>query len=229
MKNCFINNGDGAGLAWADKEGLHIEKGYFHWKDLWRDMKALEEYPVLAHFRIATQGKVEKANCHPFYLKNGLAMAHNGMINIRPLAPNMTDSESFGRKFIEPFSISVLREGPVKELLEAVLGRSNKIAMLGEDGEFLFLNLESGIEFKGLWFSNDTFEYDQTKLVWDRWGYPARGYRVTRRRNHRFPDPFDDVDWDDWDDPFFAPDEETARSLMRFNDAEIAAASDVEM
>jgi predicted glutamine amidotransferase len=157
MKNCFKNNSDGAGIAWVQEGKLHIKKGYFNWNPLWKDLKCLEQYPVLLHCRQATHGSKTGKNCHPFLLENGLAMAHNGIIDIDLLEEDMTDSESFGRRYLEQFTIRQIKLQGIKSLLEMAIG-SSKIAMLSRDGEFIILNEAYGVVHEGLWFSNHSYK-----------------------------------------------------------------------
>jgi len=170
MKNCFLANSDGAGLAWAVDSGVCISKGYFDWEHLWQDMKALENYSVLLHCRYATNGSIKRSNCHPFRLKNGTVMAHNGVIDIEAEG-DMTDSETFGKSYLEQFSIKELEDERIRFLLETVIGNGNKIVMLKKDGSFIFLNKQAGIEHKGIWFSNSGFSI--SPYVWDDLDYFA--------------------------------------------------------
>jgi predicted glutamine amidotransferase len=159
MKNCYDSNYDGAGLSWVDEDGLHIAKGYFRWKTLWHDLKELEEYPVQVHFRLATHGSVVKDNCHPFLLANGIAMAHNGVLSGMqiPKDKDMTDSEFFGKEYLEKFTVKDLHLQKVQRLMQAAIGTS-KITMQCPDGTFIIVNKEYGVEYKGLWFSNKSYE-----------------------------------------------------------------------
>jgi hypothetical protein len=218
MRNCFKNNSDGAGIAWADADGLHIKKGYFAWKPLWQDLKALEEYPVLLHCRLATHGSISEANCHPFLLKNGLAMAHNGIISIPPLVPDMTDSESFGKKCLEPFMVEELLEQRMIDTLETAIG-SSKIVMLHGSGAFILLNGHMGEEFEGVWFSNNGYR-EHLYYGWPSAYGTATGKGISTRKKDKVT-TMEDLDayyeeyyreiwgWpdDDYDrDPFFASD-----------------------
>jgi hypothetical protein len=141
----------------VDSDGLHVEKGYFNFKTLWKDMKELDGYPAMLHCRLATHGSRIEKNCHPFLLDNGVALAHNGIIHINLLERDMTDSESFAKVFVEPFSWDALRTDAMTQLLESYIGVANKVAMLGEDGTFWILNAADGVAFQGLWFSNDSY------------------------------------------------------------------------
>ena len=159
MKQCFINNPDGAGIAWVSEKGLHVKKGYFSFKKLWLDISKLEKYPVLLHCRLATHGSITSDNCHPFLLGNNVAIAHNGIIDMDTLSleGDITDSLAFGKRYIEPFKPDSLEHYAIKELLEAAIGYYNKIAILKEDGKFIILNEEEGVEYKGIWFSNSSY------------------------------------------------------------------------
>jgi glutamine amidotransferase len=157
MQNCYENNPQGAGLAWADEGGLQVSKGYFNWGRLWKDMRELRDCPVLLHCRLATHGSIGAENCHPFLLENGVAMAHNGVIDIEPLEKDMTDSESFGIRHVEPWSLDELRSERVLSLLELAVGGRNKLVMLDASGQFLFVNGELGELHKDVWFSNDGY------------------------------------------------------------------------
>ena len=157
LKSCYSNNPHGAGIAWVDEAGLHVKKGYFGWRRLWHDLRVLEPYSVVLHCRIATHGSVSAENCHPFMLSNGVAMAHNGIINIKPAQKNMTDSETFGRQVLERFSVEGLEEPHIRWLLEQAIGYS-KVVLLKNDGKTIILNRDLGETFQGVWFSNNSFE-----------------------------------------------------------------------
>jgi predicted glutamine amidotransferase len=174
MRNCYDNNKDGAGLAWADEDGLHVKKGYFDWNELWKDMRELRPYPTLLHCRLATHGSVSVDNCHPFLLSNGVAAAHNGIIHTELLAKDMTDSESFVIKHIEPWTWDELRSDRVTSLLEAAVGATNIIAMLSGDGQILLLNGEHGEDFEDVWFSNDSYLRDYRSYAWKNYHAPLR-------------------------------------------------------
>jgi hypothetical protein len=195
MRNCFLNNSDGAGIAWVDENALHIEKGYFEWKPLWKKLKSLEPFPVMLHCRLATHGSIKAANCHPFLLSNGMAMAHNGILDIKPMRPDMTDSETFGKLVLEKFTLHDMRKERISTLLSMAIGGS-KIALLDNSGQFEFLNEHLGVEFEGIWFSNDSFDdwYDIYYL-------PPRNRSV----NHSKKGPA--FYEDNFKDPFFAPED----------------------
>jgi glutamine amidotransferase len=198
MKNCFLHNNDGAGVAWVDDGGLHVQKGYFPWKRLWRDINKLEEYPVLLHCRMATTGSISIENCHPFMLKNNVAIAHNGIIDITPMEKNMTDSETFGKKYLEHWKPEDLSDDRVKCLFETALGPYNKIAILKPDGSFIILNEDQGEVFQDVWFSNSSY---------DDWTYPIEDLKFDVLRGNDGSEAYHLPKAYNWyDDPFYAND-----------------------
>ena len=72
LHNCFDNNSDGAGFAFNLNGHVEIVKGFMTWTDFINTFReydksyCLKNRGVLIHFRIATHGKVDAANCHPF-------------------------------------------------------------------------------------------------------------------------------------------------------------------
>ena len=99
LKNCFINNPDGAGIMIKTEKGIQIQKGYMYFKHLKNAITELEkqyntkELEIAIHFRYATHGTINEGNCHPFPLsrktkeltdKQGIfdsAIMHNGIIS----------------------------------------------------------------------------------------------------------------------------------------------------
>lgn len=67
LEDCFWHNPDGAGFAYPYNGKVYSQKGFFDIKSL---CLALAEVPpdveLIVHMRIATQGEVNVANCHPF-------------------------------------------------------------------------------------------------------------------------------------------------------------------
>lgn len=101
LKDCFDTNSDGAGYMFPYNDKVVIRKGFMSFKsfkkDLFHTAKTLnidmENTPFVFHFRITTQGGVQKQLCHPYpicrdyvemrKLNNtcDIALAHNGIIS----------------------------------------------------------------------------------------------------------------------------------------------------
>jgi glutamine amidotransferase len=171
LENCFKANPDGAGFAAVYDHKICVKRGFFAFDRLYDALLQYETCPVLLHCRIATHGSVSTRNCHPFLLKNKVALAHNGILRDQEVPKkDMTDSEAFGRQYIEAFRRGELSDKRIIRLLEAAIGKYNKMALLTADGELIHVNKAGGCEEYGLWFSNDSYEPPACT-----WSY-ARGY-----------------------------------------------------
>ncbi|NMB01009.1 MAG: hypothetical protein GX971_05735, partial [Firmicutes bacterium] len=113
IENMWHNNRDGAGFMYAKDGNVHIEKGFMTLKDLKKALKRLEKTtdvvntPVVLHFRITTHGETSPENCHPFPVteklpllqmtksKAPLAVAHNGIIDIKPSQKDVSDTMEY--------------------------------------------------------------------------------------------------------------------------------------
>ena len=113
IENMWYNNPDGGGFMYTSGGNVHIEKGFMSLKDLKAALKQLEKTidvvntPIILHFRITTHGKTSPGNCHPFPVveklpllqmtkfKAPLAVAHNGIINIKPSKEDISDTMEY--------------------------------------------------------------------------------------------------------------------------------------
>ena len=102
LHNCFLNNPDGAGYMLPINNKVVIRKGFMTYEDFEKDIKNTIKVnnldpidtPIVMHFRISTQGGVNKALCHPYPIcenydemrklesKCNLGLAHNGIISL---------------------------------------------------------------------------------------------------------------------------------------------------
>lgn len=102
LKNCFIANPHGAGYMLALNDKVHIRKGFMTFNEFYSDYQEfitsnhidVEKTAIVYHFRITTQGGVQKELCHPYPICNSyekmrklnstcdIALAHNGIIRI---------------------------------------------------------------------------------------------------------------------------------------------------
>ena len=87
--NCWNNNPDGAGVMWQDEKGIHIKKGLMTLNDTLATALSLPKNTErVVHFRWATDGEINKSNCHPFAVGDEYntdtitdwAFAHNGVL-----------------------------------------------------------------------------------------------------------------------------------------------------
>jgi hypothetical protein len=113
IENMWYNNRDGAGLMYAKDGNVHIEKGFMTLEDFKKALKRLEKTidvvntPVVLHFRITTHGGTSPGNTHPFPVteklpllqmtktRASLAVAHNGIIDIKPSKKDISDTMEY--------------------------------------------------------------------------------------------------------------------------------------
>jgi hypothetical protein len=113
IENMWYNNNDGAGFMYAAGGTVHIEKGFMTLKDFKAALKRLEKniditsIPMVLHFRITTHGGTSPGNTHPFPVteklpllqmtkcKAPLAVAHNGVIDIKPSKKDISDTMEY--------------------------------------------------------------------------------------------------------------------------------------
>lgn len=107
---------------------------------------------MIIHARIATHGTVKESNCHCWTAKvlgSQMAFAHNGILSLKPYS-DMTDSETFLRKYIQPCK-------NISQFLwtvERFIGAS-KFAFMDADGNIL--RFGPFIEERGVQYSNRSY------------------------------------------------------------------------
>jgi len=167
LKNCFDNNSDGAGFAYAKDSKLYIKKGFFTLEEFLEAYNDYQELPCLLHFRIATHGNIDKERCHPFRLDDELCVAHNGVL--RAFTPNKKSPDSDTLVFLDAIvkplierDRDLLHVPAFQRLLEETIGY-NKLAFLNNYGKFTIINKSAGKEEDDVWFSNTTYKFKKHK------------------------------------------------------------------
>ncbi len=158
LKACYETNDDGAGMAFAVNNRLYVSRGYFGFRRLYRYFRKIERtYPeanILLHFRLATSGGVSADKCHPFYVNENLAFAHNGVF------PKMgsdveSDTQEFNRTILQCLPENFLKNEEIKNELERWCKETgSKLAFMDNKGEVTLLNEDGGVWEDGIWFSN---------------------------------------------------------------------------
>jgi len=169
MKKCWKANDDGGGFAFARDGKIKITKCLVSFKDFWsRYRKAVKENPdkhFLIHCRIKTSGKVNLENCHPFVVRKGLVMIHNGIIDIE--MPNKERSDTFHfAQLLGSLKDSPMESTAFASIIENAIGTSNKIAFLDARGRYLILNEKGGDWKDGIWFSNQMWNVERHDTEW---------------------------------------------------------------
>lgn len=167
LKNAFDNHNDGAGFAWSANGVLYVKKGIFNVKEVIDQYEKVKQYPCLIHFRKATHGKVDAANCHPFLFNDGkLALIHNGILNIRCSIDGLSDTAHFVKLVLEPlvkiYGIPI-NNGSLNYLICTSIG-SDKLAIMENTGKTYIFNEDKGTWDAGVWYSNTSFRWGKVTV-----------------------------------------------------------------
>ena len=177
LQLAWNDNADGAGFAYRRKNKIIIRKGFFTFRKFWSSYRksGAEMLDCLIHFRFATHGNKNKANCHPHRFENA-AMVHNGIFSQALPAPN--DSRSDTRIFLDDLYAPAYKtnsETPHEFIQRNKIYTqsqiaSNKIAFLSPDG-FTILNEAHGAWVGGVWWSSGlpTPRYKWADVASDKW------------------------------------------------------------
>jgi hypothetical protein len=171
LRQCWDRNKDGAGVMFAHGGELRVVKGMMKWrafKKFWRSLGPLRvEAPVVLHFRIATHGTILPKNCHPFFIRDNLAFAHNGVIRKVSIKKDwdISDTEMFSLAYLKPFdavvngglTIELLDQPWVHNLISEYIGYS-KLVFLDNEGNHTIINESAGTWDDGVWYSNPGYK-----------------------------------------------------------------------
>jgi predicted glutamine amidotransferase len=187
IENCWCNNDDGAGFMYPGHGGVKIRKGYMTLKSFKKALKALSKEidttatPIVLHFRIGTSGGNIAANTHPFPVSENLAalqktqltaplaVAHNGVIDIRPRKKDISDTMEYILSQLAPLyqlKKDFYRHEAGKQIVYnaiqskmAFMDAAGRISLIGKfekDGEY--------------YFSNSSYQtYYRSYSYWDKW------------------------------------------------------------
>jgi hypothetical protein len=195
IENCWYNNNDGAGFMYAAGGSVHIEKGFMTLKDFKAALKRLEKNidvvnaPLVLHFRITTHGGTSPGNTHPFPVveklpllkmtkfKAPLAVAHNGMIDIKPSKKDISDTMEYIISQLAPLyqlKKDFYKQPAGKKLVYNFI--KSKMAFLDGHGR-----IETVGDFTrgddGLLYSNNSYKARTIYYNWDLWDdYSFRWY-----------------------------------------------------
>ena len=156
LRRCYDANPDGAGFMYAEDKQLHVKKGYFTFKEFYKEYRPHGDKQVLIHFRIKTHGPINKDNCHPFLVNSGLGFIHNGIISgygSNSKSDTIEFNESILQKIVAKHGNNSLFDDPMVELIENVIGYS-KLVFLDRHGNYTIMNENKGNWNDGVWYSN---------------------------------------------------------------------------
>jgi len=159
LRTCWENNNNGAGMAYWDGTALQTEKELTSFKRFYKMYtNARNKHPtaeIALHFRIATHGRINLDNCHPFNVGPNHAIVHNGIISGHG-NDEYSDTHQFAENVLSAFISDQLYISPFVELIESYIEMS-KIILVGELGTIIY-NEHLGHWNAGNWYSNKTYQ-----------------------------------------------------------------------
>jgi predicted glutamine amidotransferase len=190
FKNCWNANPDGAGLTYFDGQQIQILKEMKSVKQFHADyLEIRKKHPsidIAIHFRIATHGKINTTNCHPFKINKKSAFIHNGMISAIEKSAEFSDTYLFNEIILKNLPANFTTNSATIDLISHFIGYSKLVIISGKDS--LIINEHLGHWNGGDWYSNDSYkdkiQYTSVKYTkksatnWDRWT-PADYYGDT--------------------------------------------------
>ena len=189
LMNCALANKDGIGFAYTDGKNIYINK-YMDFESFYNDFEKVKDIStMLIHFRIATHGKVEVKNCHPFKLNDRMALIHNGIISGYGDKETKTDTQDFIDKVIGNISHKMWKNPSYRELVGKAIGYS-KLCILDVTGDYYIINEDKGKWVDGIWYSNDSYK-DKEEPVYTQYG--SSGYK-----QGGLWDMYGEESYDDW-------------------------------
>jgi hypothetical protein len=189
LKNCWLNNGDGAGMLYSDDRGnmlIHKEmKDFESFYEKYIDVKRThgKKRNVVLHFRISTHGKVNLDNCHPFLVDDNLGFVHNGMIYDVPTSKDYSDTYMFNEHILKKLKPGFEYDEVMLEMIELYIGAGSKLIFLNARDEWAIVNERAGHWNMGCWFSNSSYkqvndwvDFGGTKKYKTQSNYPISNY-----------------------------------------------------
>lgn len=170
LRNCFINNKEGAGFMWAHKGRLYIEKGFFAFRKFYKRFRQVEkrfkDSDFIIHFRIGTSGATGKINCHPFRVTQNIGFCHNGILfDFSNHKSNICDSLAFSHKVLAPLGNDIFNEGVIKLLDGYAKANVSKFAFMNNKGEVVLSNKDDWEYEEGIWYSNSGYKWEFEYVV----------------------------------------------------------------
>lgn len=191
LADVYNKNQDGLGVMYAEDSKLHIFKclpaNAAEFIDFYR--KHADGKNCVWHARMQTHGDIDFDNCHPYKVTDDVWLAHNGILSTGNAADtSKSDTWHFIHNFIRPALIGnpeLLTDKAWQKFVGEIIGRSNKFALVRNDGEVVVINAAAGVNYENAWLSN-TYAWSYHKFT-NRSGYTDMhsGYEGSRSSFHK--------------------------------------------
>ena len=165
LENMTNNNPDGSGIAWIQDNKIKtyktMDNDKFINKALEVQSKFCKDSDILIHCRIATSGKTDLDNCHPFKISKDTVFAHNGILNCVEATNKVSDTRMFNKALLKQLKPEFLDNVTTRKLIGEII-RSDKLAFLTVNPKLkrnsYIINRDLGEKENRVWFSNDSYK-----------------------------------------------------------------------
>ena len=160
LENGFSANPHGAGFAvWDGDRGTAIlEKGFATFESFWQAYRPHLEKCGIVHFRFATHGGNGMEFTHPFPLKDGGHLIHNGVITDHRMKDGDHDTVFYINRVLSVLPNRWYMNPVYRELVGEHIGTYNKFAILGPRGEYAVINSDQWETEGTRWYSNKGYQ-----------------------------------------------------------------------
>ena len=207
FQNALKRNPHSVGIMYKKDGKLKIKKYVRpseNKKQIYNLIKNKDEFAI--HFRFATHGAIDKQNCHPFKVVDGLYLMHNGiMYEYGEMDKTKSDTRNFIELYLKPIieekGIEILKNKDFIDELGKYIGNGNKLLLIDKDFNHYIVNDTSGVWVDGCWASNEySMEERKNKTFYSS---ISKDYKPFTK-NYEKPITFDDYDtcdaFDKYDD-----------------------------
>ena len=165
LENMTNNNPDGSGIAWIQDNKIKtyktMDNDKFINKALEIQSKFCKDSDILIHCRIATSGKTDLDNCHPFKISNDTVFAHNGILNCVEATNKVSDTRMFNKALLKQLKPEFLDNVTTRKFIGEII-KSDKLAFLTVNPKLkrnsYIINRDLGEKENRVWFSNDSYK-----------------------------------------------------------------------
>lgn len=141
LRNAFDNNSDGIGVLWVDNGKVNVIREMASWSRVLELMDMILPYKAVVHFRYGTSGTYSIDNLHPFPLKGGYWLFHNGVLRCVDYHREKNDT----RVFVETFLDRLMHKNakavlPRLQDLGRLIGKENRMVIVSDTGNIHYVN-----------------------------------------------------------------------------------------
>ena len=163
LRNCWENNGDGAGILYINNDKkLSVFKEMTSFDNFYNNYSEIKskygKRNIVLHFRISTHGRVNETNCHPFLVDDSIGFVHNGMIYDVPTSTEFSDTYMFNQTILKNLKEGFEYNETILEMIDTFIGSGSKLVFLNDNDDYFIVNEKAGHWHLGCWFSNTSYK-----------------------------------------------------------------------